>query len=88
MANTYRVDMVHKLSAGQDYRVPCGMNTIIWISDIQPNLLHLTKHIANCLRKTQNVVGTNKTPKNVGIYSKWDTTLNNYKIVTIIEAEE
>lgn len=49
MSINYRVDALPSQPAGTDYKVPCGMNTIIWSSDKQPNILTLTKLIAPML---------------------------------------
>jgi hypothetical protein len=60
MAINYRVDCLPKQAAGTDYKVPCGMNTIIWRSAEAPNVLALTKLLAPMLNDGY-----------IGLLSKW-----------------
>jgi len=59
-AINYRVDCLPKQAAGTDYKVPCGMNTIIWQSAEAPNIGALTRMIAPMLNSGY-----------VGLLSRW-----------------
>lgn len=73
MAINYRVDCLPKQPAGTDYRVPAGMNTIMWHSDMQPNAVALTKLISPMLNDDY-----------VGVVSSWNPMLNDFKVAFII----
>jgi hypothetical protein len=68
---TYRLDKVTKLPAGQDYKVPCGMNTILWMGEHSMNPFQLARNYPvpiDC----------------VTIFSKWDDNLRDYKVQFIL----
>lgn len=70
--NNYRVDVVDAIPAGEDYTVPCGMNSIVYLADSQPNMIRLVKSLPE-LQKGK-----------VYLYSKWDNNTRDYVVVSII----
>lgn len=72
--NLYRLDKISKLPAGEDYKVPCGMNSILNTWRHCPNILSVTKQYP-------------PTEGYVNVLSKYDNTLNDYKVIFIISAK-
>lgn len=72
MKTQYRVDIVPKQVAGTDYKVPCGMNSIVSIYDTSsPNPFHARKSFKK------------KEDTEVYIYSKWNEKESNFVVYLI-----
>ena len=68
---TYRLDKVKKLLNPSEYKVPCGMNSILWMNNFPP-------HRPSLLRSNPISEGY------VGILSKYDNNLRDYKVIAIL----
>lgn len=73
MSINYRVDCLPKQPAGTDYRVPCGMNSIIWSHDKQPNILSLCRTLSPMIHT-----------ESVGVVSKWNQSVRDFEVIYII----
>lgn len=72
--NDYRIDKVPYISADiKDYKVPLGMNTIMWLGGFKPNLKQINA-ATNCIRK----------PTDVFLLSTYCTDKKDYTIYQII----
>ena len=73
MSINYRVDCLPRQPAGTDYRVPCGMNSIIWSSNSQPNIFSLCRLLSPMIHT-----------KSVGVVSKWNQSIRDFEVIYII----
>ena len=77
--NDYRIDILakisdHKLKCGASYHIPCGMNSIIFLSSHSPkrsDLLHATSKIDS---------------DHVAVVSYYDYKDRDYKVSSIIDS--
>lgn len=76
MSVNYRIDKVERLPEGQDYIVPCGMNTICYTAEASYNILRIIEKVKKCRPLKEN---------EVYIHSKWNQDKRDFIIYAITD---